>query len=188
MAGLRVNFGCGQNRLDGFVNVDKEREFAPDIVLDVGTAWPWKDGEIAEAVFNHSMEHVERWRTMFRELWRCCADGAVVKITVPHPRHDNFINDPTHVLRVTPEFLALLSRRVCAEMKQAKAANTPFADYLSVDFEVTKTELRLDQHWQHLANDPAIYDMVRERNNVVAEVAIELKAIKRRASDDAVAI
>ncbi|MBF0395018.1 MAG: hypothetical protein HQL38_20270, partial [Alphaproteobacteria bacterium] len=37
------------------------------------------------------------FRAVMRELYRICRDGASITVTVPHPRHDNFIGDPTHV-------------------------------------------------------------------------------------------
>jgi hypothetical protein len=45
-----------------------------------------------------------------REIYRVCRHDAVVHVVVPHPRHDDFINDPTHVRPITPEVLSLFDR------------------------------------------------------------------------------
>ncbi len=45
-------------------------------------------------------------------MYRVCRDGAVISISVPHPRHDDFINDPTHVRVVTPELLNLFNKKL----------------------------------------------------------------------------
>ena len=37
---IRLNLGCGQNKLDGYVNVDKYPTFSPDVLWDLET-FPW---------------------------------------------------------------------------------------------------------------------------------------------------
>lgn len=176
---LKLNCGSGQNRLDPpWINVDCEPAAGADVTANLCVAWPWLDGTVGEVVFNHSLEHMASWQVVFRELYRVCANGALVHITVPQCRHDDFLNDPTHVLRVTPEFLQLLSRKNCARFRELKAANSPLAEYLGVDFELTKAEQVLDPAFNHLANDPALAEMIRTRNNVVKEIRVTLKVIK----------
>ena len=48
---------------------------------------------------------------MMKELYRICRDGAEIEINVPHPRHDNFIGDPTHVRIITPDTLLIVRPR-----------------------------------------------------------------------------
>ena len=137
---MKLNLGCGQNRLEGYVNVDMEPNLKPDVLANLCVFWPWDDGSVAEAVFNHSLEHMAAWQVVFKELWRVCRDGALVTITVPHVRHDDWLNDPTHVLRVTPEFMSLLSRKNCARFRELHGANSPLADYIGVDFDLVSAE------------------------------------------------
>jgi len=51
------------------------------------------------------MEHVGQTPDMFnsiiRKLYRICKNQAIMDITVPHPRHDDFLADPTHVRPIT---------------------------------------------------------------------------------------
>ncbi len=181
---MRLNLGCGQNKLvapageEPWVNVDCEPSIGADVTANLCINWPWEDNSVTEAVFNHSLEHLGSWQVVFKELYRVCKPGAVVHVTVPSPRHDDWLNDPTHVLRVTPEFLQLLSRKNCRRFAEMKAANSPLAEYLGVDFELTKAEQVLDPAFNHLANDPALAELIRTRNNVVKEIRATLKVIK----------
>jgi hypothetical protein len=120
---------------------------------------------------------------MMKELYRICKNGAQIEINVPHPRHDNFIGDPTHVRVITPQLLSLFDRQLNDEWKRTNAANTPFAHYLGVDFVVTKALTVLAEPYGQLFRSGKISPtdmevMVRERNNIVAEYRIEMVARK----------
>ncbi|HJM52112.1 MAG TPA: hypothetical protein QGF63_20040 [Alphaproteobacteria bacterium] len=109
---MKINMGCSTRKLEGYVNLDGEDTFAPDVVHDLESfPWPFDDNAAEEVVFNHVLEHLGETSKVFlgimSELYRICAPSAQVVIKVPHPRHDDFINDPTHVRPVTPEMLAL---------------------------------------------------------------------------------
>jgi predicted SAM-dependent methyltransferase len=105
MSGLRLNFGCGMNRLDGYVNVDRRGE--PDLRHDLEVVpWPWPDDSVSEVLLKHVLEHLGREPNLYleimKELYRICQDGATIRVIVPHHRHEYFFNDPTHVRAVTP--------------------------------------------------------------------------------------
>lgn len=177
--GLKLNLGAGTNHQPApWVNVDRVGSTNPDEVCDLEGQWPWADNSVSEVVFNHSLEHMAGWEKVFQELWRVCEDGAKVHIVVPCVRHDDWLNDPTHVFRVTPEMLALLSRKACAQFRAARAANSQLADYIGVDFELISAEQVLDPAFAHLQNDPAIYDLIRTRWNVIKEIKMVMKAVK----------
>ena len=59
MSGLRLNLGCGMNRLDGYVNVDRYGE--PDLRHDLEVVpWPWPDDSVSEVLLKHVLEHLGR--------------------------------------------------------------------------------------------------------------------------------
>jgi len=98
----QADLGCGFNPILGFLNVDRSPACHPDLLFDAEThPWPWETSSIREVLFVHSMEHMGAnaniFLAMIRELYRVCAPLARERIIVPHPRHDDFINDPTHV-------------------------------------------------------------------------------------------
>src|SRR5438128_1636018 len=125
---MKLNMGCGHNKLDDWVNVDVSQECAPDVVCNLELLpWPWADDSIERVLFNHSLEHLgEDKRTflgMMKELYRVCCDGAQIEINVPDPRHDDFLGDPTHVRAITPSLLTLFNREACDEWQETRRSN-----------------------------------------------------------------
>src|SRR5260221_267479 len=138
---MKLNLGCGQNHLEGYVNIDKAPRAKPDVLHDLEEfPWPFEDSSIEEVVLNHVLEHLgadpDVFIAVFIELYRICKKGALVRIAVPDPRHDHFYGDPTHVRAVTPLTLSLFSKKNCASWAKSGSANTPLAVYADVDFEL----------------------------------------------------
>lgn len=149
---IRLNLGCGQRKLPGYLNVDAAAACAPDLVLDLESfPWPWEDDSVGQVLLIHVLEHLGQAPATFlgimRELWRVCCDGAEIVIEVPHPRSDEFLGDPTHVRPITPGGLSLFSQRFNRECERLGAANTPLGVYLGVDFELVRSELVPKENW-----------------------------------------
>lgn len=177
---MKLNLGCGQNKLAGYVNVDREASMAPDRVMDLEVfPWPFEDDSVDEVVAKHVLEHVGADAKVFmrimQELYRVCRPGAEVKIWVPHPRHDNFIDDPTHVRAITPMTLALFSREQCEAWKRAGASNSPLALYANVDFRTKSIGTVVDPRFR---DHPNVDDMVQNWNNVAIEYQFVLEVVK----------
>jgi hypothetical protein len=181
---LKFNMGCGRNHRSGYINVDSAAASQPDEVVDLEvTPWPWADNCADEVSFIHSLEHLggdpKVFLAIMSELYRICAPGAHVTIHVPHPRHDFFLNDPTHVRPVTGQMLNLFDREANERWRVAGLSNTPLAVYTGVDFKV------IDQ--RRMAAEPyasqmrsgqlsveAFDEFARSRNNVIEELQITL--------------
>lgn len=153
MNGLRLNLGCGMNRLDGFVNVDRHGE--PDLRHDLEvTPWPWPDDSVSEVLLTHVLEHLGRdpqvYLAIIKELYRICHDGASIRIVVPHHRHDHFFNDPTHVRAITADGMTLFSQRLNRLWIAQGFAHSPLGIYLGVDFEVVEVNVEPSDLWYHL--------------------------------------
>jgi hypothetical protein len=177
---LKINLGCGRDLRPGYINIDKDPRFSPDIVHDLEQfPWPFADGEVTEVVALHCLEHLGQTTDVFlkiiQELYRVMAPNAVMYVAVPHHRSDYFTGDPTHVRPITIALFTLLSKKNCQFWAEHGAANTPLADMLDVDFEIDTIELKLSQHWEQKRIDE---NMSREEmdlaitmyNNVVEEV------------------
>jgi hypothetical protein len=193
---MKLNMGCGHNKRAGFVNVDLSAACNPDMVCDLERfPWPWASDSVDEVVFNHSLEHLGAQPKVFlgimKELYRVARPGAIVWINAPHPRHDNFINDPTHVRAITPPLLTLFDKKRNDEWKKRGNANTPLAHYLDVDFALVAYRVVLAEPYARQFKEKKLTDrdvdtMVRERNNIASEFRIKLQerkaAVDNRAS------
>ncbi len=185
---MRLNLGCGTRKLEGWVNVDSSRGCSPDQLVDLEQLpWPWPEGSVEEVLLSHVLEHLGRTTELYlgilKELYRVCSNGAKITIIVPHPRHDFFLNDPTHVRPVTPEGLAHFSQKINRKWMSGGAANTPLGVYLGIDFDIVSSKHTLDEPWLGRAQRGQISQadldqVVRQFNNVVAQTTIELKAVK----------
>jgi len=185
---MKLNMGCGYDKREGYLNVDISPACQPDFVCDLESLpWPWQDDSVDEVLFSHTLEHLGQdpriFLGMMKELYRVCKNQARILIFVPHPRHDHFINDPTHVRIVTVGMLSLFDRKVNDDFKRRGASNTPYAHYLGVDFAVEETRLVLDEpyatQFEKKQLSAADIDLMsREWNNVIKEIQIVLVAKK----------
>jgi len=57
---MKLNIGCGENKLEGYVNVDIEESVKPDLAIDVRKeAFPYENNSIEEIICTHNIEHIE---------------------------------------------------------------------------------------------------------------------------------
>lgn len=70
---LKLNIGCGEHKLKGCVNIDREKKVKPDLILDVRKQkFPYEAESVKEIYWMHCIEHVETkyWPRIFTEFWR----------------------------------------------------------------------------------------------------------------------
>jgi hypothetical protein len=178
---LKLNLGCGQHALPGFVNVDKNG--TPELRWDLEkTPWPWPDNSVNEVVLNHVLEHLgESAATFFeivKELYRVCKHNAVIHITVTHPRHDDFLAEPTHVRAFTLDSFYPYSKARNREWQRDGSPNTPLAFYLDVDFNVASVQYDLEQPWAGQYDSKRIshaqlLEACKQFNNVVKKIRVK---------------
>lgn len=184
--GLKLNLGAGLNPQQGYLNVDKYGD--PELRYDLETfPWPWPDNSVSEILLIHVLEHLgaatDTFVGIMKEMYRVCEPQAVIRIAVPHPRHDHFIGDPTHVRPVIPEMLMLFSRTANLHWQATRAANSPLALYHNVDFDLVDATFVLDEPYASELESGAlsqqdIDQLLKKFNNVAREIRITLKAVK----------
>ena len=185
---MKLNLGCGQDHLAGWVNVDRYPASHPDLVHDLEQLpWPIPDDAAEEVLLKHVLEHLGRDSDTFlgilQELYRVCAPGALVRIVVPHPRHRDFLQDPTHVRPVLAEMFEHFSLDINEEWIRRGQPGTPLALYLGLDFHIEAVTLNLDPWWDAEYRSGRITGeqldrAARDHNDVVQTTEIVLRARK----------
>jgi hypothetical protein len=185
---IRLNLGCGFNRSAGFVNVDKFAGCNPDMVLDLEAGpWPWADSSVQEIRMNHVLEHLGQSPDLFlsivSEVYRILAPGGVWTVTVPHPRHDDFLSDPTHVRAITPTTLEMFDRKKNEAWVKASLSTTPLAIMTGVDFAMDSVTMIPDEVWaERLQKGQISQDdlssMLWHSTNIAREISMKLHARK----------
>lgn len=94
---MKLNLGCGDTPMAGWVNVDIFDGPGVNELADLDNDWPWEDSSIDTVRAWHVFEHLPcRVHTM-NELWRVMAPAAVAEIQVPTVDGIAAFSSPTHV-------------------------------------------------------------------------------------------
>lgn len=70
---IKLNLGCGDNKIRGFINIDIEPKVKPDLVFDfLNNKLPFKNKSVDEVVLFHTIEHLPKkfHRSLLGEIWR----------------------------------------------------------------------------------------------------------------------
>lgn len=185
---MKLNLGSGKTPREGWVNVDLTPACNPDVVWNLEqTPWPWPSNSVDEVLLSHVLEHLGAdpnvYIAIVKELYRVCQDGARITIVVPHPRHDYFLFDPTHVRPITPNGLEMFSQRENLRAIGMHAANTPLGIYSEVDFEITSVEPVYAERWMKAykagkINGEGLVKAAKDFNNVIEQYTIVWKPLK----------
>ena len=86
MTKTKVHFGCGFNRLDGWINVDMDRACKPDVVADLRQDLPFRSGAVD---YIHSEDFVDQLELegayrFFRECHRILKENGVMRLLTPN--------------------------------------------------------------------------------------------------------
>ncbi len=185
---MKLNLGCGFKKIPGFINVDKEARCEPDHVVDLEKfPWPWADNSITEVMAIHTLEHLGAtpaiWIGVLKELWRVCTPDAQIHLAVPHPRHDNFLHDPTHVRAITPIGLAMFDQKRNLENIEIGDEESKLGLYSNIDLEVQQISYDLEEPYrtQYLTgklNTEDLEFMIKEKNNFCHQIRMLVRIVK----------
>jgi hypothetical protein len=118
---------------------------------------------------------------MLQELYRVCKHGAIIDIRVPHPRHDTFLHDPTHVRPITIEGLRLFSKKYNDYHAKLYNSSAGLGYRFGVDFEIVSFQMVPDGYYAEIIKNtpaPQLERLAREANNFFGEIYITLVVVK----------
>lgn len=97
---LSLNIGCGENRLEGFINIDcvENNVVKPDLVLDILTQnLPYDAGTVDEIWMIHALEHIEmrHWAYLLQGFKNVLKDNGALVLSYPEfgECSKRFLND-----------------------------------------------------------------------------------------------
>lgn len=179
---MKLNLGCGQNKIENTINIDISNYFDPDkcFPLDnINIQWDIESNSIEEVYAFHIIEHLgkstEDYFHFIKELYRVCKDGAIIHIIVPHPKNDNFLHDATHVRPITEHHFLLFSKERNKQQQIWNGHESQLGLQLDVDFEILDTKFKFESDINEQLNSGQItieqvQSMVRFNNNIVSEI------------------
>lgn len=185
---MKVNLGCGDKILNGWVNLDKYDLYSVDIIHDLEKfPYPFDDNTVDEIKLSHVLEHIghhpDTFNKIIKEIYRICKNNSIISISVPHPRHDYFLNDPTHVRPITVPLLDLYNKEINEMWLSEGKANTPLGKIHNVDFRVddvryvVEEEILLKFNNGQINNEELEFYM-KHYNNIIQQIEIKWRAVK----------
>jgi predicted SAM-dependent methyltransferase len=80
---IRLHLGCGNNKIKGWINIDKYRN--SDIIDDIITLKNFKDNSISEIYTSHVIEHIEPedFIKALNRWYKLLKNGGVLTIRCP---------------------------------------------------------------------------------------------------------
>lgn len=181
---LRVNLGSGSKFNSNMVNTDLYQESGADLVFDLSKPdWPLKENSVSFALCHSVLEHLSGDISIFfKELYRVMSPDGIIEFVLPHPRHDWFFQDPTHVRPMLPISFEHFDREKSIQWYLSSTSHTPLALYWNIDFKIISVDQRVaDPGLAKQLNDMNISDpalAVQFFNNVIGDFKIVLQARK----------
>ena len=94
---MKLNIGCGNKQMDGFIGVDRYPCRAAALLCDISTTLPFADDSIEEILMDNVIEHIQDIPRLMHELVRVSRNGAAITLITPHFTSLSSWKDPTHV-------------------------------------------------------------------------------------------
>ncbi len=81
----KLNLGCGEDKKEGYLNLDWSPLVHPDVVHDLNSLpYPFPDGSFDLIEAYHVLEHLEKPFLIMKEFHRLLAPGGTLHVKVPH--------------------------------------------------------------------------------------------------------
>lgn len=97
--GIKLNLGCGNRKMEGFINIDSRESVKPDILWDLENRLPFdiKSDSVTGVYASHIFEHIRNFIPLMEDIYRICKNNAKVHAIVPIYTSTHAFSDPTHV-------------------------------------------------------------------------------------------
>ena len=180
---MKINLGCGFNKLNDFVNCDSNKRCKPDKVVDFSKGkLPFKDSEVDEVFANCFFEKLgDNFYDIMKEIYRVCKSGAFVDINFIHPRNDLFYSNPEFVRPLSIDIFRHFSKKYAQWYEETQKKGLSVALDLDVDFEIVDFRFGIESEYEQTLkeNNPGQMEALSRRfANVQNEINVKLVVIK----------
>jgi SAM-dependent methyltransferase len=93
---LRIDLGCGTNKQNGFIGLDRLPLPGVDIVADINCPLPFPDDSVDLLFASHSLEHASDLLSTMKEVYRICKHRAQLCILAPYSEQKINWANPYH--------------------------------------------------------------------------------------------
>jgi predicted SAM-dependent methyltransferase len=93
---IQLNLGCGDQRLDGFIGIDRLPRQGTDLICDLGQGFPVASSSVDHIYTKSVLEHIGDLESVLKEILRVLKPGSKVYIYVPHWSNPFYYSDYTH--------------------------------------------------------------------------------------------
>lgn len=183
---MKINLGSGTKRIGDAINIDSDAQCKPDHVLTLGIDnLPFPDNSVDMVYAHHIFEHIGAgFYLLMQEIYRVCKPGAIIDIQVPHPRHDYFLGDLTHIRPITVENMRPFSKEYCDSSSYISNSWSGHANVMNVDFKLSEYKYIFDPTFKKLYLDSEklsldeVNWLARALNNTITEIHMKLEVVK----------
>jgi SAM-dependent methyltransferase len=169
---MKLNLGCGETKIEGFVGVDRLSTAAVDVIhnLDI-FPYPFEGSSVDEIMLDNVLEHLNDVIMVMEEIYRISRPGAVIKIKVPYFKSNSAYTDPTHKHFFTETSFKYYDK------------DNPLHFYTTAEFKVLKVKLiqyRQPGDYRHLLRNLVPFKRILNYFlfNIYDEIYFELECVK----------
>ncbi len=101
---IKLNFGCGWKRLEGWTNIDRRKEVADAVVDMAKFPYPFKDDYADMINCDNVLEHLEKPTKVLQEFHRILKKDGKAIIQVPHFTAGGALNGDNHIRAFGTDF------------------------------------------------------------------------------------
>lgn len=83
---MKLNLGSGRHHWKGFINIDIDPKYKPDVVLDISKGkLPYENDSVDEIIMNHFLEHFFRVQAIavLNECYRILKSDGILILELP---------------------------------------------------------------------------------------------------------
>ena len=94
---IRINLGCGDQRLLGYnIGLDILRRAGTDVICDLNVSIPLANASVEHVRAKSLLEHIEQLELLLAEVRRVLKPGGTFYVYVPHWSNPFYYSDYTH--------------------------------------------------------------------------------------------